>query len=332
MSDLLDFCDKMCYSCSVVRGSSSDIIRTQRHLRVERQMKLRGIIPPIVTPLHGDETVHDEQLRRVTEHLLAAGVHAIFVNGSMGAFSLLSDAEQYRAIAIVVDQVGGRVPVMAGVSDTATRLVIEKARRAEELGADCLSVLPPYYGKFGKPQLVRFYREVARNVGLPVFAYNNPWTTLSNIDAAALVELADEPNFGGIKDSCNNAIQYQDIVRKLGGRPDFSILLGTTHLTSYGLFLGADGIIEGLHHIKPEWAVGIWNAAQAGDWKTVAHYQLKLESLIPFAMHGEVWGGVELALQELGLCDKITAHPFVPMSDPREIAEVKALVRDLLLA
>jgi 4-hydroxy-tetrahydrodipicolinate synthase len=295
-------------------------------------MKLRGVIPPIVTPLHEDETVHEQQLRRVTEHLLDAGVHAIFVNGSMGAFNLLADEEQDRAIGIVSDQVAGRVPVMAGVSDTATRLVIRKAQRAEELGADCLSVLPPYYGKFNASQLVRFYREVARNVGLPVLAYNNPWTTLSNIDAAVLVDLADEANFAGTKDSCNNAIQYQTIVRELGGRPDFSILLGTTHLTSFGLLLGADGIIEGLHHLKPEWAVGIWDAAQAGDWERVQDYQLKLESLIPFAMHGEVWGGVELALQELGLCDKITAHPFVPMSDPDEIAAVKDLVRNVLLA
>ena len=108
-----------------------------------RLMKLRGIIPPLVTPLQEDETVHEEQLRRVTEHLLDAGVHAVFVNGSMGAFNLLADEEQDRAIAIVADQVAGRVPVMAGVSDTATRLVIQKAQRAEELGADCLSVLPP---------------------------------------------------------------------------------------------------------------------------------------------------------------------------------------------
>lgn len=295
-------------------------------------MKLCGIVPPIVTPLHDDETVHEEQLRRVTDHLLNAGVHAIFVNGSMGAFNLLADKEQYRAISIVVDQVDGRVPVMAGVSDTATRLVIEKAHKAKELGANYLSVLPPYYGKFSRPQLVRFYQEIVRSVGLPVLAYNNPWTTLSNIDAITLLELADEPNFAGTKDSCNNAIQYQAIIRQLGGRPDFSILLGTTHLTSFGLFLGADGIIEGLHHLKPEWAVGIWNAAQAGDWEAVRDYQLKLESLIPFALHGEVWGAIELALQELGLCDKITAHPFVPMSDPDEIATVQGLVRSILLA
>jgi len=295
-------------------------------------MKLRGIIPPLVTPLQDDETVHEEQLRRVTEHLIVAGVHAIFVNGSMGAFNLLADEEQYRAIGIVVDQVAGRVPVMAGVSDTATRLVIEKAHKAEELGADCISVLPPYYGKFSRPQLVRFYREIGRNVGLPVLPYNNPWTTLSHIDAETMLDLAGEPNIAGIKDSSNNAIQYQDMIRKLGGRPDFSILVGTTHLTSFGLFLGADGVIEGLHHLKPEWAVAIWDAAGAGDWEAVDEYQLKLESLIPFVTYGEVWGGAELALRELGLCDKITAHPFVSMSDPDEIAAVKELVRTVLLA
>ena len=295
-------------------------------------MKLRGIVPPLVTPLREDETVHEEQLRRVIEHLIKAGVHGIFVNGSMGAFNLLADAEQYRAIGITVAQVAGRVPVMAGVSDTATRLVIEKANKAEELGADCVSVLPPYYGKFTRPQLVRFFREIAHNVGIPLLPYNNPWTTLSIVDADTMLELADEPMIAGVKDSSNNAIQYQDMIRKLGGRPDFSILVGTTHLTGYGLFLGADGVIEGLHHLKPEWAVAIWDAAQAGDWESVNEYQLKLESLIPFVTYGEVWGGVELALRELGLCDKITAHPFVSMSDPDEIAAVKELVRTVLLA
>lgn len=293
-------------------------------------MKLQGIIPPLVTPLHDDETVHEEQLRHVTKYMLAAGVHAVFVNGSMGAFNLLADEEQYRAIGIVVDQVAGRVPVMAGVSDTATRLVIEKAHKAEELGADYLSVLPPYYGKLGRPQLMRFYQEVARNVGLPVLPYNNPWTTLSHIDMDTMLDLAGEPNIAGIKDSSNDAIQYQQMIRSLGGQPDFSILLGTTHLTSFGLFLGADGIIEGLHHLKPEWAVAIWDAAQAGDWESVKTYQLKLESLVPFVTYGEVWGGVELALRELGICDKITAHPYMPISDPDDAAAVKELVRTVL--
>jgi len=295
-------------------------------------VKLRGIIVPIMTPLHEDETVHEEHLRRVTEHVLDAGVHAIFVNGSTGLFELRADEEQYQAIAIVVDQVAGRVPVMAGVSDTATRFVIEKAHKAEEIGVDYLSILPPYYRKFGHAQLVRFYREVARNVNLPIIIYNNPHTTLSNIGIDTLLELADEPNIAGVKDSSSNALQYQEIIRQLGGRPDYSILLGTTYLTSFGLFLGADGIIEGLHVLKPEWAVKIWDAAQAGDWETVNEYQLKLESLVSFTRYGDIWGGIELALRELGLCDKITTHPYVPISDPEEIATVKGLVRSILLA
>jgi 4-hydroxy-tetrahydrodipicolinate synthase len=106
-------------------------------------MKLRGVIPPIVTPLHEDETIHEGQLRRLTEYLLGKGVHAIFVNGSMGVFNLLKDEQQFRAIGVVVDQVAGRVPVMAGAAETSTSRVIDKAQRIVELGADYLSICRP---------------------------------------------------------------------------------------------------------------------------------------------------------------------------------------------
>jgi dihydrodipicolinate synthase/N-acetylneuraminate lyase len=78
--------------------------------------------------------------------------------------------------------------------------------------------------------------------------------------------------------------------------------------------------------------VGIWDAARAGDWEKVSALQLKLESLIPFVTYGEVWGGIEVALQELGLCDKITAHPCVPMDDADQIAAVRQLVQTVLRA
>lgn len=295
-------------------------------------MKLHGIIPPIVTPLDERERVHEEQLRHVTEHLLGCGVHGIFVNGSMGMFNLLRDEEQLRAITVVVDQVDGRVPVMAGASETSTTRVIEKAQRIVESGPDCLSVLPPYYGKFTSAQLIRFYQTVARNVSLPLFAYNNPWTMPSSLDVPALVQLADEPNLVGVKDSCQDAAHYQALVRELGTRQDFTILLGTTKLSTFGLFIGADGLIEGLHNIKADWAVKLWNAAQRGDWDAVDDYQRKLEALIPFAEPEEWLGALELVLRELGLCDKITAHPLVPLSDPQEIRALRARTRELLLS
>jgi 4-hydroxy-tetrahydrodipicolinate synthase len=232
-------------------------------------MKLRGIIPAMVTPLHEDETVHEEHLRRLVDYLIRSGVHGIFVNGSMGMFNHLDDDQQERAIAICVDQVAGRVPLMAGVSDTCTRIVIRKARKAGELGANYVSALPPYYDSYSPAQVTRFYREVARGSGVPVFMYNNPWTMKTSMTVDTLAGLAEEPNIAGVKDSTGNAVHYQELIRRLGGRPAFSLLLGTGKLAGFGLWRGADGLIEGIFNVRPEWAVGLWDAAQAGDWAKV---------------------------------------------------------------
>jgi dihydrodipicolinate synthase/N-acetylneuraminate lyase len=177
--------------------------------------------------------------------------------------------------------------------------------------------------------VVRFYRDVAANVGRPILAYNNPWTMLTSMNAATVARLAEIPNVAGIKDSCNNAAQYQDELRQLGGRPDFSVLLGTTKLAAFGMFWGADGIIDGLHNIRPDWPVALWDAAQLGDWEGVKRWQLKLEALIPFANYEEWLGAVELVLREMGLCDKITARPLAPLSDSEAIAAIKKLMGEL---
>jgi len=146
-----------------------------------------------------------------------------------------------------------------------------------------------------------------------------------------MVQLADQPSFAGSKDSCQDPIQYQEMVRQLGKRQDFSILRVTTKLATYSLFVGADGIVDGLHTVKPEWAVGLWDAPQAGAWETPNDYQLKLESLMPFADHEEWLGGVELVLREMWLCDKITTGFLVSLSDPEVVAPMKALMLELAL-
>src|SRR5689334_9526802 len=136
-------------------------------------MKLRGIIPPIGTPLTHDERVDTAGMRRLVRYLLDAGVDSIFVNGTMGIFALLSDAEQFVAIETVVDEVNGRVPVIAGVSDTGTKRVIEKAQRVEALGVDYLAAVPPFYYLLTQESCIRFYRDVAQTTAKPLFLYNN---------------------------------------------------------------------------------------------------------------------------------------------------------------
>src|SRR5690242_19252870 len=107
-------------------------------------------------------------MRKLVDHLLKHGVHAIFANGGMGAFALMTDEEQARAVQIVIDEVNGRVPVMAGAADTSTKRVVEKAKRMASLGADYISILPPYYFSLTTETVTKFYLDVAAAVPNPI--------------------------------------------------------------------------------------------------------------------------------------------------------------------
>lgn len=292
-------------------------------------MKLHGIIPPIATPLLSDERVDEHGLRRLVRYLLEAGVHGIFVNGSMGGFALLSDREQVRAVEIVVEEVNGRVPVIAGAAETGTRRVIAKAREIQRTGADFLSVLPPYYFRLTQESALRFFREVARAVEKPLFIYNNPTLVGFGLEVTTLLELNQEPNIVGVKESDPNCERWQQLLGAFRHREEYSILLGTERLIPIGLLLGADGIVAGLHNVAPHLAVELYDAARAGDYARALALQDRLAKLWRIFEFGEIWGGLEAALQCLGLCEKVVASPYRSL-EPEERRQVEAILRTYL--
>lgn len=292
-------------------------------------MKLRGIIPPIATPLLPDERVDERGLRRLVRHLLDAGVHGLFVNGSMGGFALLTDREQRRAVEIVLQEVNGRVPVIAGASETGTRRVIAKAREMARAGADFLSVLPPYYFRLTQESALRFFQEIARAVERPLFIYNNPTLVGFSLEVATVLELSREPTIVGIKESDPRCERWLELLRSFREREDFTILLGTERLMPVALLLGADGIVGGLHNVAPRLAVDLYEAARCGDYVRALALQERLTQLWRIFEFGEIWGGLEAALQYLGLCEKVTAHPYRPL-EPEERRQVEAILRAYL--
>ena len=292
-------------------------------------MELRGIIPPIATPLLPDERVDERGLRRLVRYLLEAGVHGIFVNGSMGGFALLADREQRRAVEIVVEEVNGRVPVIAGAAETGTRRVIAKARQIARAGADILGVLPPYYFRLTQESALRFFREVARGVEKPLLIYNNPTLVGFTLEVASLLELSREPNIVGIKESDPSCQRWQHLLGAFRGRRDFTILLGTEWLIPVAVWLGADGVVGGLHNVAPHLAVELYEAVRQGDSPRVRALQERLAQLGRIFEFGEIWGGFEAALQYLGLCEKVTASPYRSL-EPEERRQVEAILREYL--
>ncbi|MEZ5344957.1 MAG: dihydrodipicolinate synthase family protein [Pyrinomonadaceae bacterium] len=300
-------------------------------------MKLKGIVPPIGTPVTEDERVDEKGLRNLVRHLIGGGVHGVFVNGTMGCFALLTDEEQIRAVEIVADEVGGRVPVVAGVSDTGTNRVIKKIKQVEKFGVDFITAVPPYYFRLGQTQGVSFFRDIAQAAQSPVLIYNNPYLTKLDLDIPSLIELSKEPNIVGLKETNQDCNRWTKLFETFRGNEDFSILLGTELLIAQGMLMGADGAIGGAHNIAPAFGVGLYDAAASGDYKLAMEFTDKLSLVCKVFEYGEIWGGFEAALQVLGICEKTVFAPYQSATDEdregvRKILEQCGLLTNGVLA
>ena len=288
-------------------------------------MGLKGIIPPIGTPVTGDELVDETGLRSLVRYLIEGGVHGIFANGTMGCFALLSDAEQMRLIDIVVDEVKGRVPVIAGVSDSGTKRVIAKVKEVGKLKIDYVTAVPPYYYKLTQEQGKSFFRDIANASAVPVFVYNNPYLTKLDLNIASIVELADEPNIVGLKETNQDCNRWTDLFDALRGKEDFDLFFGTELLMPQCLMMGADGVIGGAHNMAPKIAVELYDAVIAKDYDTAFSKSHDLKKVCEVFQYGDIWGGFEAALQLLGICDKTTIAPYIGCND-----EDRGKVRQIL--
>ena len=157
--------------------------------------ELKGVIPPIVTPVDENENVDEAGLKRVIDHVVNGGVHGVFVLGSNGEFYAFDFENQKRAVEITVNHVGGRVPVYAGATAITTKGCIKSAKMAEEAGADAITVLTPMFIKPNENELYNHYEAIAKSTSLPVLLYNNPEKTTNNISRFAAPEAREDRQY-----------------------------------------------------------------------------------------------------------------------------------------
>src|SRR5881227_4443160 len=143
---------------------------------MKTSMQIRGIIPPVATPMQANEDLDLPRLRSFLDELIAAGVHGVFVLGTNSEFYALDEREKQEVIATAVTHVNKRVPVYAGTGAETTREAVRLTRMAEREGADGVSVITPYFVLPTQKEIVDHYRRIAENTALPVVLYNNPGT------------------------------------------------------------------------------------------------------------------------------------------------------------
>jgi 4-hydroxy-tetrahydrodipicolinate synthase len=218
---------------------------------------LHGIIPALVTPF----TVHDELdevgFKWLCSYSIDNGVHGLILNGSLGEFPSLTAEERRTIIQIAAETANNRVPVIVGVGSPSTDLAVKLAKDAEELGADMLEVLPPFYYQIGDEALFAHYKSVAEAIGIPMILYNFPAATKTNLSPQLVARLSEVDGIVGIKDSVDSLIHLRELVRLTKGKP-FTVLCGMEDYLLPGLLLGAKGTVSGLGNFVPRVLVKIY--------------------------------------------------------------------------
>ncbi len=277
--------------------------------------RFSGIYPALATPLNEDETIDEAGYRRLLRRVLDAGVHGVVVLGSAGEFTALSDDQKERAIAIVVSEVAGQVPVIAGTGEPGTRRAVAMTRRAAQLGADAAMVVPPYYNPLNNAGVVAHYRALVQAGDLPVVLYNIPGCTKVTIDLDVACELAVEPGIIGIKDSGGNFGYFQSLVQRLPA--GFTVVTGSDNLLFASLAVGGSGSIGPGANVAPQWFVALWNAAREGRTEEAWEIERRILTMSGIYRHGGFHPGLKGALACLGVCKPIVAAPQSAPSEPQ---------------
>ncbi len=283
---------------------------------------LSGIIPPLVTPLKNNETLDVESLERLIEHLIAGGVHGLFVLGTTGEEQSLSYDVRKQMIKESCRINNGRLPLLACITDTSIEESIKLAKKAADYGADGVVSAPPYYFATGQPELAQFYEELVPQLPLPVFLYNMPSHVKVSFAPDTVKRLAEMEQVVGFKDSSANAVYFQSVMYKVQQRKDFAMLVGPEEITGECVLLGGHGGINGGANMFPELYVGMYNAAKNRDIETVLKLQQFImqisTSIYTVGKHGSSYlKGLKCALSLLGVInDDFVASPFYKFETP----------------
>src|SRR4051794_23672067 len=255
--------------------------------------RLWGIFVPILTPITDDERVDEPSLRRMVDFLVGAGVHGIWGMGTTGEFAAFPESERARALAATIDQVNGRVPVIANIGDSSTGLAIRHARNAVAAGAEVLALTPPHYYPHSMDEMLTHFRAVKQAFpDLPLLIYNIPQTVKVKMTVPTTLQLAREGTCQGIKDSQNDLRWFRNLavaIRDDGLEDQFRLFLGTRILCDAGQIIGAHGAIPATSNVAPAAAAESWEAAVRGDYALAARAQevvMRFEDLAELARGG----------------------------------------------
>lgn len=280
----------------------------------------------LVTPFTSSGAVDEAAVRRLAKRQVDAGIHFLVPCGTTGEAPTLSAAERRRVVELVVDEVAGRVPVLAGAGGYDTKEVIEAAKEMQSAGASGLLSVTPYYNKPTPDGLVRHYQAIAEATPLPIVVYNVPGRTGCNVDPGTLARLATIPHLVAVKEASGNMTQICEVMRAVP--PEFIVLSGDDALTLPAMAVGARGIVSVASNELPAEMTQLVEAAEANDFTYAREIHARLLPLMlaNFAESNPI--PVKCVMAQMGLLEESYRLPMVPpRAETREkLAKILASV------
>ena len=274
---------------------------------------LGGIIVPVVTPFHRDETLNERGLHRLVQYLISQGVHGIFPCGSQGEFHTLTLDERKRVLEVVIEEVDGQVLVLAHTGAITTRESIELTKHAAAAGADVVSLITPFYIKPTSEEIYSHYMQVAEVATVPVMAYNNPERTGYFMTPAILGKLAETGALVGMKDSSGDLGLTLAYIEACPA--SFVTFVGRDTLIYPALCCGCVGAVAATANVAPDLAVGIYKAMQVGNHIMARELQRKLSPLRQAFTLGTFPAVIKEALELIGLPAGPARSPVAPLDE-----------------
>ena len=290
--------------------------------------RFTGVGTALITPFKKDGSVDESAVRRLVKRQIEAGVHFVSPCGTTGEAPTLSHSEKLRIIELVVNEVAGRVPVLAGAGSYDTREVIALARELERVGVDGLLSVTPYYNKPTQEGLFQHYKAISESTSLPIMLYNVPGRTGVNLDVKTVVRLSELRNIVAVKEASANVVQMSEIIAAVP--EDFMLLGGDDPLTVAVMAIGGRGIVSVASNAAPAEMVQIVELAEKGDYAGARRLHMWL---LPFIQVNFIEANpipVKAAMAAMGLIEEAYRLPLVPPS-PAARDRIMQVLQDLKL-
>jgi len=278
------------------------------------KLPLKGIIPPMITPLLENKELDHLGLEKLLHHLMSGGVHGIFILGTTGEGPSLSYRVRKELITATCKMVAGRIPVLVGVTDTSVEGTLEIANHAKSAGADALVVAPPYYLPISQQEMGSYLERVVPVLSLPFMLYNMPSCTKLHL-SIDVVRKAKELGAIGIKDSSGDLSYLYQLIQEFKKDPLFSIIAGTELFLPETIMYGGHGAVAGGANFFPRLFVDLYDAAVGNNLEEVKLLRDKV-----LRVHRTIYEvgeyssrhikGIKSALMAMGICQDYSAEPL----------------------